>query len=120
MRAVLNLVQAAAVAFVLISLPTHALADNVSPAARLSAALGGALGDGMCNAGGMGHGGVSSTVEVRLGRSEAYRRRVALDAGRTAGIERQIGQCAAHGRTPPESCSLVASTASQTSLHAER
>src|SRR5687767_6554981 len=82
MRTTKNLVQAAAVTVFIFALPTHALADGVSPAARLSAALGGEMGDGMSNAGGMGHGSVTATVEPRVGRSEAYRKRVALDAYR--------------------------------------
>jgi hypothetical protein len=86
MRTTRNLVQAATAAVFLVALPTHAPAHGVSPAARLSAALGGTLGDGMSEAGGMGHGSVSSTVELRLGRGEAYRRRVALDAQQAAGV----------------------------------
>jgi hypothetical protein len=80
MRTTRKLVQAAAMAVFIFAVPTHALADGGSPAARLSAALGGAMDDGMSRAGGMGHGRVNVTVELRLGRSEAYRRRIALEA----------------------------------------
>lgn len=116
MRTTQNLVQAAAVVVFFIALPTHALADVVSPAVRLSAALGGALGDGMSDAGGIGHGSMNSTVEPRLGRSEAYRRRVALDAQLAASVKGQSAECATQGRTPPESCSTVTSTFLQAGL----
>jgi hypothetical protein len=82
MRTTQKLVQAAAFAVLIFALPTHSLADGASPAARLSAALGGAMEEGMSNAGEMGHGSVSVSVELRLGRSEAYRRRIALEAER--------------------------------------
>ena len=120
MRTTQNLVQAAAVAIFFIGVPIHALAGSASPAARLSAALGGAMGDGMSQAGGIGHGSVSSTVEPRLGRGEAYRRRVALDALREASVKGQSAECATLGRTAPERCLLVASTAVQTSPRADR
>jgi hypothetical protein len=120
MRTTKNLVQAAAVVVFIIALSTRAVADSVSPASRLSAVAGGAMGDGMSDAGGMGHGSISATVEPRLGRSEAYRRRVALDAERAASVEGQTAECAAHGRTPPSSCLLIASTALQTGARVER
>src|SRR5688500_15690258 len=65
-------------------LPIHALADGMRTAAGLSAALGGSLGDGMADAGSMGHGKLDSAVEFRPGRSEAFRRRVAFDTLLTA------------------------------------
>ena len=77
MRATKCLVRAAALAALIGALPNHACADDVGPAARLSAALGGDLGDGMSNAGVIGHGSMNSTVEPAPGRSEVYRRRVA-------------------------------------------
>jgi hypothetical protein len=82
MRTTRKLVQAAAIAAFFFAVPTHALADGGSPAAKLSAALGGAMDDGVSHAGGLGHGRVNVSVELRLGRSEAYRRRVALEAER--------------------------------------
>jgi hypothetical protein len=66
------------------SVPARAQEDYVGPAARLSAALGGSLGDGMRDAGSMGHGPLMLASERRLGRGEAFRRRVAgtqLSAG---------------------------------------
>jgi hypothetical protein len=118
MRTTKNLVQAA-VAIFFIALPPHALADGVSPAARLSAALGGALGDGMRDAGGLGHGSVNSTVGPMVGRSEAYRRRVTLEAKREASGEAQSAECATQDHIPPKGCLLVASPALQTSVHAK-
>jgi hypothetical protein len=120
MRSTKKLVQAAAIAVFFIASPIHALADGVSPAARLSAALGGALGDGMSDAGGLGHGSVNSTVEPRIGRAEAYRRRVALEARRETGVKETSAECATQERIAPKGCLLVASPAPQTSLHAER
>src|SRR5687768_15538371 len=120
MRTTQKQVQAAAFAVLIFALPTHALADGASPAARLSAALGGAMDEGMSNAGGMGHGSVSVSVELRLGRSEAYRRRVALDSRRSASAQEQSAECTNQGRTLPQNCVLVASTAQQPSVRAER
>jgi hypothetical protein len=74
-----KLVHAGAVLVFAIALQTQARADEVGHAARLSAALGGDLGDGMSNAGAIGHGCINSMAEPRVGRSEAYRRRVAFD-----------------------------------------
>jgi hypothetical protein len=103
MRAGNTLVQAAAFAIFLIALPTHAMAGGMSPAARLSAALGGAMGDGMSDGGGLGHGVLSSTVEPMLGRSAAYRRRVALEARREAGVRiaRQTDGWKPRDNSPP-------------------
>lgn len=120
MRPNQNLVQAAAAFVFFIVLPTHALADGVGPAARLSAALGGAMGDGMSDAGEIGHGSIKSTVEPRLGRSEVYRRRVALDAQLAASLKGQSAECATQGRTPTESCSTVTSTFLQAGLPTQR
>jgi hypothetical protein len=48
----------------------------------------------MSDAGGMGHGSVNSSVERRIGRSEAYRRRVALDTRLAAGAKDQFATTA--------------------------
>jgi hypothetical protein len=72
-------VQAAAVAVSLFVPPTYAQPERLGPGATLSAALGGDLGGAMFNSGWIGHGIVTSTVETRLGRSEAFRRRLTLD-----------------------------------------
>jgi hypothetical protein len=50
------------------------------PGARLSAALGGPLEAGMSPATGPGNGILSDTVEPRVSRAEAYRRKVARGA----------------------------------------
>jgi hypothetical protein len=59
--------------------PTHTQAAEGSPAASLSAALGGSLGEGMLDAGGVGHGRLT-VAALRLARSEAFRRHVALSS----------------------------------------
>lgn len=53
------------------------LAEPSDRAETLSAALGGELGDGMSQAGGIGHGMLGRTPEPRMGRSELFRRQVA-------------------------------------------
>jgi hypothetical protein len=70
-------VQAAAMAVLGAGLPASVPAAGGDAASRLSAALGGPLGDGMQDAGGMGHGKVDSTVELRPARTDVYRRQVA-------------------------------------------
>jgi hypothetical protein len=109
-------IPAAAMAFFFVAPPTYAQVEAVSPGARLSAALGGSLGDGMLAAGSMGHGSVNSIVEPRLGRSEAFRRRVALDAQLAASTKGQSEECATQVVAPPTTCSLVASISLQTSV----
>ena len=56
---------------------TTVAADPIDRAATLSAALGGALGDGMIAAGHIGHGKLGTAPESRLGRSDLFRRQVA-------------------------------------------
>lgn len=56
-------------------LPLQSVAADRATA--LSAALGGGMGDGMSDAGGMGHGKLGPATEPRLGRSESFRRQVA-------------------------------------------
>lgn len=62
--------------------------EYVGPAARLTAALGGSLGDGMCDAGWIGHGLLTLGSERRLGRGETYRRRLAASVQTSAGAQR--------------------------------
>jgi hypothetical protein len=49
-------------------------------AEKLSMALGGSMGDGMSRAGGVGHGKVDTEVVRRPGRSDVFRRQVALSS----------------------------------------
>jgi hypothetical protein len=60
-----------------VAVAVPAAAGDRKPAALLSAALGGSLGDGMCDAGQPGHGKLTDAVEVRESRSDVYRRQVA-------------------------------------------
>ena len=67
-----------AVAFGLLSvLPSPAPAGSLQSAARLSEALGGALEDGMIGADFSGHGKLETSVLLKPGRGDEYRRRVA-------------------------------------------
>jgi hypothetical protein len=68
----------AAVLAALAALPPNlGAAETPDRGSTLSAALGGALGDGMSDAGGIGHGRLGPAAGSRPGRSESYRRQVA-------------------------------------------
>jgi hypothetical protein len=78
-----------AAAFLLMVWVLPVAADSPGPATRLSAALGGCLGDGMSDAGGIGHGRFEHTAPRRLGRAEQYRRQVTEGRVTLAGLPRR-------------------------------
>jgi hypothetical protein len=71
---------AAAIPLLAGTLPAQAQDWRDRPGTRLSAALGGPLEAGMSRGTGPGNGILSSSVEPRMGRAEAYRLKVARDA----------------------------------------
>lgn len=93
-----------------------AAAESPDRGSTLSAALGGALGDGMSEAGGIGHGRLGPAAGSRPGRSESFRRQVArnLEPDQSAGAaERPGDELVARSESPPVYASSSSSAGSR-------
>lgn len=71
-----SLIRTAAIVVLTLVLSSQLLAADFPPAAKWSVALGGPLGDGMSDAGGVGHGRFVPAVQLREGRTDAFRKQV--------------------------------------------